>query len=186
MSIRVFSDRLDAKNIFATQKGQYSEKLVLSDTVPANSSKLCKTGVSNLGHFMCLLMTGKFSTLYGVTSPGAATIDDGINHLSGQLIDGAGQKKLFNDYVPFDLLFSPGRVKTTVAVNAYAPVSGGASLADKADSLFYPSEFEYLFTANSDILIDVKNNSNVNIPFSIVFHGIRILTGVSVKGITRN
>lgn len=181
--LRVFAKRINAAQLFAAQKAQYSEVLLMTGTVPASASSLVKTTVSNLGHFLCLRITGAFSTL--LDDPGApgTPIDDGIDHLRGQLIDGAGQRKLFNDYVPLSLWLSPGRRRDGNAANAYAAGgSGPFPVANPGESLFYPTEFEYLFSANSDVLLDVKNDSDTAIRFDIAFHGIRILTGVSVAG----
>lgn len=201
--IQTFSKRINAAEVFTLQQYQYSDKLVLADTVPAGQSKLGKVSVSNLGHFMALIMTGHFNTLrtisYTLPGGGAPTdniIDDGVSHLRGLLIDGNGQRKLFNDYAPLDLWLSPGRVKfndTGLAVAAQVQNNlipaldsvGGtvATVAASSNSLFYPVELNYLFSANSDILLDVKNDSNTAISYEIVFTGIRILAKASVAGI---
>jgi len=174
MSVRVFNNILNASNLLKLQNSQYSEKILLEDTVPAGQSKLGKTAISNLGHFLCLHITGMFSTLRDTGEEGV--IDDpGVNYLRGQLTDGNGQKKLFNDYIPFPLWMSPGRVKSASATD---PTAG-----DPSNNLFYPQEFEYLFAANSDILLDVKNDGNYDQTYSICFHGIRILAKASVQGL---
>lgn len=180
--VRVFGQRLNPTTLFNLQRSQYSEKLLLSDTVPAGQSKLGKTAVSNLGHFLCLHITGHFETL---RYQGETVIDDAINHLRGQLIDGAGQKKLFNDYIPLDLWMSPGRERSNDAANVLTPVVDPAvDTACCPPYLFYPQEFEYLFSANSDILLDVKNDSDYEIDYEICFHGIRILSSAAVSGLT--
>ena len=164
MVVKPFSQRIDPQKVFDIQNHQYSEKLLLADTVPANSSKLGKVNVSNLGHFFCQFVTGSFTTIGG----GAAN-DSGISYLSGQMIDGAGQRKLFNDRIPLDLFLSPGRRKDAVAAGAAA-----------SNNLFFPIEFEYLFTANSDILLDVVNASDQENSYEICFHGIRIISDMVV------
>lgn len=176
--IRVFN-KLDASRLFNLQSTQYSEVLRVSGSCPANGSALARTDISNLGHFLCTKITGFFSTLSLV---GGVILDDGIDHLRGQLIDGSGQKKLFNDFVPFSLWLSPGRRRDATAANAFAPV-GGTPVSNVGESLFYPVEFEYLFTANSQILLEVRNDSTQANTFDIAFHGIRILSGVSVAGV---
>lgn len=187
MSIRVFAKKLDTAAMEKLQEFQYSEKLLLADTVPAGSGRLGRTAVSNLGDFLCLFVTGHFETLRGDgAGPPANTIDDAVNHLRGQLIDGAGQKKLFNDFIPFDLWLSPGRERSNDATNVVTPQIAPAPLADTAPApfpLFYPLEFEYLFTANSDILLDVRNDSDVEIDYEICFHGIRRLASAAVRGV---
>jgi hypothetical protein len=191
---RVFNKAFDVSEMLGLQVVQYSERLLLSATVPANSSVMAKTTVSNLGHFLCLYMTGKFSTLKKITDAtlGTKLIDTGISYLRGLLTDGAGQKRLFNDYIPFDLLLSPGRGKADCD-NAYqdildttsTPPREVALAAAKGETLFYPQEFEYLFPANTDILLDVKNASNADNTFEIMLHGVRILASASVKGVSR-
>lgn len=164
-------NKIDPKEVFALQGRQYSERLLLSDTVTAGTTKLGKVGVSNLGHFLCQFITGSYSSL---ASPAGAIVDTGVNYLSGQLIDGAGQRKLFNDKIPFDLWLSPGRRRDA---------SSTTVLADPiANNLFYPIEFQYLFTANSDILLDVENESDEDNSYEICFHGIRIISDVVLQG----
>ena len=99
---RVFNKAFDVSQMLGLQVVQYSERLLLSAVVPANSSVMAKTTVSNLGHFYCLFLTGKFTTLKKIADPvlGNKLIDSGISYLRGLLTDGAGQKRLFNDYIP--------------------------------------------------------------------------------------
>lgn len=191
-NIHVLGKKLDANTLLGLQVTQYSEKLLVAGSVPANSSIIAKTIVSNLGHFLCAFLTGKYTTLRSITDPvlGVKTIDDGIQHLRAQLIDGASQKKLFSDYIPLDLFLSPGRAKAN-ADNAYLDVLDGtvspprevALAAAPGQTLFYPQEYEYLFSANSEILLDVKNDSNFANDFEIVFSGVRVLAASSVAGV---
>lgn len=179
MAIRTFAN-LSAAKLFAIQRKQYTDVIHLSGVIPGNSGLLCRTAVSNVGHFLCLRVTGSFSTLMEIAGP--TVIDDGIDHLRGLLIDGAGQRKLFSDYIPLSLWLSPGRRRDSTAANAYGP-SGAIPAANAGGSLFYPVEFEYLFTANSEILLDVRNDSNAANRLDIAFHGVRLLSGVSVLGV---
>jgi hypothetical protein len=172
--IRALSKKLDIKATFALQNSQYSEKLLLSDTVPANSEKLGKIGVSTLGNFLCQFITGHYQSLLLVDT--SHVVDDGISHLRGQLIDGTGNRRLFNDYIPLDLFLSPGRTKTAAAENTLTNYAGSSAtlIAASSNSLFYPIEFEYLFAVNTDILFSVKNDSNEAMSYDIVFHGVRV------------
>jgi len=183
MSIRIFAQALNARKMFDLQRVQYSEKLLMSGTVPGSATGaatlLARTAVSNLGHFLCMYITGHFSCRRTV---GAEIIDDAINHLRGQLIDGAGQKKLFNDRVPLDLWVSPGRERDATTLNAVTASPAAVPVSPPPYPLFYPMEFEYLFAANSDILCDLANDSDLSIDFELCFHGIRILSSVAVKG----
>lgn len=167
MVVKPFSQRIDPNQVFDLQNHQYAEKLIMADTVPAKSPKLGKVNVSNLGHFFCQYITGSFSTLT------AAAVDSGVSYLSGQLVDGAGQRKLFNERIPLDLVLSPGRRKDS---GSAAPVTDPDS-----NSLFFPIEFEYLFTANSDITLDVFNSSDVANSYEVVFHGIRIISDMVIS-----
>lgn len=168
MLVKPFSQRIDPDKVFDIQNHQYTEKLLLADTVPANSTKLGKVSIANLGHFFCQFVTGSFTTI----GTGAG-VDSGISYLSGQLIDGSGQRKLFNDRIPLDLFLSPGRRKSNLA---------GAA----ASGLFFPIEFEYLFTKNSDILFDVVNTSDQDNEYEIVFHGIRIVSDMVVSNMVQS
>lgn len=174
--------KLNASAILQNQNSQYADKIILSDTVPANTQKQGAASVSNLGHFLCQFITGRFQTASLVSS--THYIDDAISHLRGQLIDGAGQRKLFDDFIPFDLFLSPGRVKfanTSLSGVSHAisnniiADAGVADTAPDSNNLFYPLELDYIFSANSNIILDVKNDSNVDLSYDIVFHGIRIL-----------
>lgn len=178
--MRALNKKYDANALMDIQKYQYSEKIILEDTVPASSSKMGKVGISNIGHFYCLYITGKFTSLK--TGGAGAGVDTGVNYLKGLMFDGAGQKKLFNDYIPFDLFLSPGRVRNSTATNTYQP-DGAIVTSSPANNLYLPIEFEYLFQANSDILLDVKNSSDKSIDYSICFHGIRIKSSYSVQGL---
>jgi len=189
--IHALLKRVDTEALFALQQYQYSDRIPMADTVSAGQSSLAKANVSNLGHFLCTHVTGHFQTAR--TLAGVGRVDEGVNHLRGQLIDGAGQRKIFSDYVPFDLWLSPGRTRhngTAAApcLNVLADVlAGGVVVAAQAVQpypLFYPVELEYLFTANSDIQLDVKNDSDEALSYEIVFHGIRVLSSVSTRGIS--
>lgn len=153
------------------KRNQYPEKLILSDTVPAGRTLKSKTSISNIGPFQCLYITGRFSTLSMVDQ---AIVDDGICSLRGMMIDGTGDRRLFQDYIPFDLLFSPGRIKSLSAVNCLID-DAAADLAAPGHQLFYPFEFQNLFDANSTIYMDVKNDSDADNSYDICFHGIRLL-----------
>lgn len=158
--------RIDAPDILNRLRFQYPEKLIISDSVPGGQAKLGKVAISNLGHFQVGYITGHFTTLKSGPS------DDGISHLRALLSDGTGQRKLFNDYIPLDLWLSPGRIKSPLDLTG----------AD-SNNLFYPDFFQYMFTANSDILLDVKNDSDFANDYDVVFHGHRVKSKVAVEGV---
>lgn len=171
MLLKPFAQIIDSEKAFEMQKFQYMERLLMQVTVPAGSTAMGQVAVSNLGHFMCLFITGTFTTL---ASPAGAIVDSGVSYLSGQLIDGAGQRKLFNDRIPLDLLLSPGRRKDAASTGVLTdPVS---------NSLFYPIELNYQFTANSMIQMDIANSSDEPNTCEICFHGIRIISQLTSQG----
>jgi len=160
----VFGKVIDRVSMFKKQEVQYTEKVLIEDTVPANSTKLAKASITSVGDYYVKYMTGHFETL---SLNGQDIVDDGVSHLRAKMIDGSNQRSLFNDYVPMDLFLSGGRTKssdsTTVLTDA------------PSNNLFFPIEMEYLFAINSEIQLDVKNDSDVDITFAILFHGIRRL-----------
>ena len=171
MVVKPFSQRIDPNEAFSMQNSQYMERLFMQVTIPAGQTNIGQVAVSNLGHFFCKFITGTFTTL---DTPAGAIVDTGVSYLSGQLIDGAGQRKLFNDRIPLDLILTPGRRKSATSTTVLTdPVS---------NSLFYPIELEYLFTANSTIILDVVNNSNTPNSLEICFHGIRIISSMAQSG----
>lgn len=175
MLIKPFAQIIDPEKAFEMQKYQYGERLLMQVTVPAGSTAMGQVAVSNLGHFMCSFVTGSFTSL---ASPAGAIVDTGISYLSGQLIDGAGQRKLFNDRIPLDLWLSPGRRKDAASTTVLTdPVS---------NSLFFPIELNYMFTANSMIQLDVSNASDEANTLEICFHGIRIISQMTSQGRSAN
>jgi hypothetical protein len=170
MVVKPFSQAIDAEKVFNLQNQQYSERLLMSGSVPAGQTALGKVNVSNLGHFFCMFVTGTFTTL---AIPAGPIVDTGVNYLSGQLIDGAGQKKLFNDRIPLSLWLSPGRRRDATSTTVLTDPVG--------NNLFYPIELEYLFTANADIMLELYNSSAAINYYEICFHGIRIISDMVFK-----
>jgi hypothetical protein len=164
--MEIFLNRLDAGAMFTTQQFQNQEALYLSDTVPAGGQQMGSVAVSSYGHFYSLYITGSFQVCADL---GAGTVDTGMDYLRGRLIDAATQRTLFNDYVPFSLFCSPGPRKS-VAAGVF--VSG---------NFVQPLPWEYLWTVNSTIQMDVRNVSNVPVSYSLLFVGVRIKTPETVQ-----
>lgn len=160
----VFAKILEPKRIMALQNLQYQEKLLLSDTVPAGQSQMARLDISSLGHFFCQFMTGHFQTL---SLDQAVIVDDGVSHLRAKLSDETGTRPLFNTHIPMDLWLSPGRTKSTASTTLLTTDA-------PSNNLFYPQPFQYMFTVNSGILLDVINDSDVDLLYEIAFHGIRL------------
>lgn len=180
--IRVFNKMLNGNTLFPIQNAQRVEHIPLEAVVPAGQEKLCFTDVSYIGHFLCQYITGSFQT---VTLTGGHYVDDGVCHLRGKLVDSSGSVFLFSDYAPLDLFLSPGRRRSTSVTlagvthaveNNLTAVAAVADKADNAPSLFWPLDEEYLFTAKSQIQMYVKNDSNVDLAFALLFKGIRMYT----------
>lgn len=150
------------ETLFAVQKRKYRETLYVTDSIPANSSKLAKVNTSNVGDFLIMYITGNYTTLY---HDGTNVVDNGVCSLSAKLQDGNSQTLLFNDYIDLSLWLSPGRTKSILDSAVYSTALGGAFLN--------PMEFEYLIARNSDIIIDVKNSANTINVYKIAFHGFR-------------
>ena len=171
-------NQISIKKLFEVRQNQHQDFLYLADKVPAGKSKIGKTAVSNRGHFLCLKITGSFetSTIYGEDQ-----IDDGVCYLRGILRDGSNNQ-LFSDYIPLNLVLTPGRRKDPNSANVVVDVAAG-DRADPASNLFYPTEFVYPFPANTDIIMEVKNDSEVDLSYSMCFQGIRVLNPNVVAGV---
>jgi len=176
---------IDAAKAFSVQRSQYTERIPLSGVVTAGATQTFKANVSNLGHFLCLFITGHYETLVSVTVDQVAKIiDDGICHLRMQMEDGGtGQRLLFSDYAPLDLFLQPGRIRSANATNNLLDIATFALKADPAPQLFSQTEHNYLFTANSDIICRMKNDSNADIAFDLLFYGVRRKSAAQTVGV---
>lgn len=161
MSIK---ERLNVEAMFALQNTQYAEFLLMDGVIPAGQEKPLKVNISSLGDFLVTRITGTYTTLEEIEEQ---IVDTGVSYLRGKIIDNARQRQLTSDYIPLDLILSSGRRKSSLAANVLADIP--------APQLFYPIEFSYLFSKNSDILVYFKNTSNVDQEVSICFHGYRIM-----------
>lgn len=166
-----FVDVLSKEKFSNIKRTQFPEKILLSGRVGAETEERFLVNISPLGDFLCLYITGNYSTLIKY---GDNIVDNGVCYLRGLLIDGTGARKLFNDFIPFDLFLSPGRVKSQDADNN-GMIIMGYDAAEPSSQLFYPLEFQHMFDRGSSIIIDVKNDSNIENTFNICFHGIRLL-----------
>ena len=169
--MNVLLNRLNVASMFAIQNLQYTEVLYLADSVPAGGQKMGKVAISNLGHFFVQFITGSFATRELVAGAPPVDTDLGLEYLRGKLIDGSNQRPLFNDYIPLSLWVVPGRRKSIAA-------SGSDSFQM---GVILP--FEYMFTVNSDILLDMKNDSTVELPYNLAFWGVRVKATESTTGI---
>lgn len=141
------------------QRFFYKQFLPVQDSCDAGSQKTTKISISNYGHFLIQKIYGIFSTLYNNNN---VITDTGINYLKGKITDASVNRPLFDGYIPFNMLFSPGREKVLIDNSPYP------------NQLFYPLNFEYLMGMNSDFQLDVQNSSNTSNSYTIMLEGFRI------------
>ena len=157
-------NKFDLAKMFTLQDSQWQETLLLRGIIPANTSNvLTKINISALGHFKLERITGRYDTL----NAAAGIVDDGVSYLTGKLVDGATQKQLFSDLIPLEIFLSPGRTRSPLATN-------NLTTAAPSQALFYPFDFSYLFSKNSDIQLYVSNTSSQDLSIAISFIGWRI------------
>lgn len=166
---------IEAKKLFDLQRVQYQERLLLKGIINPQTTQQFKVSIGNLGHFLCQEITGNFTTLAIKTAPSTLQ-DTGIVYTRGKLQDATGQRDLFNDYIPFDLFLSPGRTRANPLLLPAPYTLALSDIGAPSNSLFYPTKFEYLFYSNSEIILDVKNDSDAPNFLNVSFHGIRVKT----------
>lgn len=154
--------KINIDQLLHVQRNQWPSKVLIEGQVDGGKQEFFSRHISQMGGFACQYITGTFETL----NDDNGILDDGIDHLRGQLGDTTGNKKIFDDFIPFSHWLSPGRRKsansTTLATD------------DASNQLFYPIDLFYVWEKNSDIQLEVKNDSNTPISFEITFHGWRI------------
>lgn len=149
------------RTLLEEQRAIYPQNLYMSGSCSPNSSVTVKISVSNYGNFLVDRIYGTYSTLQTVD---AVLVDDGVCRLKGKLTDSSVNRPLFDDFIPFDLWLSPGRKKTGFA----------GDVSPFPNQLFYPLPFPYIFSINSDILLDVQSSSNMINSFELMFAGYRL------------
>lgn len=157
-----YHEAIDIMGIMDLQRVQYQNALYLEQVVPANSRVDANVNITALGAFMLLSMTGDFTT--NIDNEGDA-FDDGINHITMQMVDGSNQRTLFQNEVPVNLFLSPGRRKSDAT----------AITADnRGEPLFLEFPFIYTFPVNGTIQCRLNNASDFDNTIRIMFKGIRI------------
>lgn len=160
-------------DVFEVQNAQYRDVIFLTGQVGATTGGTDFTvNVSSDGDFYCMFITGTFET---IANPAGAIVDTGVSYLSGQLRDGS--RNLFSNRIPLDLLLSPGRRKSATSTTVIADPPG--------NTLFYPLEFEYLWSVNNNITMNIANTSNVANNFEIAFHGWRLSSSAAAQALRR-
>ena len=161
--LNVYHEPIDVHRILELQQTQYQNGLYFEEEIPASGQVDGSVNVTSLGHYMLLGITGSFTTL--IDDGQGAPVDNGVNPIFFQLVDGSNQRTLFDDFAAAPLILSPGRVKGTLA-----PVTA----ADRSGQLYLEFPWCYTFPMNSQILVKVKNESDWPNTLRLFFHGIRI------------
>lgn len=153
-----YHSRIDIQEIINLQGNQYQDMLYLEQAVPAGETIDAAVNITSLGHFMLLSFTGSYTTK---SLDQAVPVDDGINYLYFQMLDGSNHRQLFEDFVPANLVLSPGREKSLAA-------------GDASQQLFLNFPFVYTFPLNSSIICRIQNASDAENTLKIAFNGIRV------------
>jgi hypothetical protein len=177
--MNLFRENFDVDKILKLRSSQYVQPLYVEDVVQAGNTKSTPLPLSTIGAFLVLCFTGFYTCL---RVKAALTLQDlGICPLRMKIQAGASNLEMFGDYVPMNLLLSPGRIR----VNPLDPqlVTGGYALADVdqgpvPNQLFYPMSYQYPFAANDTITISVKNDFDASVGgyqnrWGMCFFGIR-------------
>lgn len=179
---KLIRDKLDMEKILALRLSQYSQPLYLEGiSLPNGSESGGEISLSSLGAFLVLGFTGKFTSLMVKDVPGKTLKDLGVCPLRFKVQAGASTLQLFGDYVPMDIMMSPGRVRASPADTGL--MTGGYTLADAdigpvPNQLFYPYTWVFPFASNDVITVKVKNDFDASTSgwanrWNICFQGIR-------------
>ena len=160
--MRFMRDTVDVQKILGLQTRQFIQPQYVEDIVPAGEMKTQQLNLSSAGAFLCLGITGSFTTLRIKAAGPPITLEDlGVCSLRMKFKGGAGTRDLFNDYVPMDLIFSPGRVRcdrTDAGLITGGATLAAADLGPVPNQLFYAYKFEYLFKESDIITFQVQND----------------------------
>jgi hypothetical protein len=159
--MNLFRDKLNIDQILQLRTSQYVQSLYVENTVPAGKEVVTPLPLSTIGSFLVLYFTGFFTSLMIKLAGTPNTLQDlGICPLRMKIQAGASTLQMFGDYVPMNLLLSPGRQRVNPGD---AMITGGDTLAANdqgpiPNQLFYPMSYQFPFAANDTITIAVKND----------------------------
>ncbi len=131
--------------------------LRVGDTVPASSALPTTLNISNRGVFLCLSITGRFSTLD--TGPA----DTGGCKLSMAIKNGSGRVYI-PDLIHLDSLFTPGRVKDSL------DTTGAAGNQLQFEGL----EWVTVFRPTDILTHTVQNDAAYANSWEMAYHGLWI------------
>lgn len=124
-------------------------------SVPAGGRAAAQIQITSDAHFYFAYLTGNFTTVSG----GADVL---ANQISMFMRDTGRSRDLFDDFIPLDLLLTPGRAATS----GISTIPGG--------NLFYPLDWGYLFEANSTIQMEFASVAAVDANIvNLCFHGVK-------------
>jgi len=176
---QVLRKPIDVSALVANQKVQRYDVIMVNGTVPALAAgglAIGTTQISSEGDFLSIGMTARYTSLVDV---GAGVInDDGTCHLSMLVRDQDHGINLFEQSIPMDMVSSPGRVRTPGVVLPLGSVD-----VQPSHQLYEPFPMQYLFSANSNITVEVRNDANTANQFWVCFWGVKIRRAETVKGV---
>ena len=136
-------------------QNEYTEINYAPIVIPAGDQVTYDLSINSYGAFLCDRITGTYTT----KSSGGN--DNGICELSLSIEDTTLSRNITNGFIPANLLFSPGRIKSIVGAG------------DASNFLYVPLRFNYFFDKNSDIKIHVKSTATEENQLNVVFLGTR-------------
>jgi hypothetical protein len=153
------------KAVLVSQDKDYSAFRFAEGTIDEGETKKFLVDVTSLGPFKVDRITGTFETLF---FDGTNIVDDGVCYLSAKIRDAGRSRTFMDEFVPLNLLLSPGRIRSSKATN-------NVTTAAPSQQLYFPFDFEYIFGTSSKIEIEVKNSGNTDMSFEMLFTGRRIV-----------
>ena len=119
--MNVLLTKLSNEKLRDSKTGQHREGILLQGEITAGQGDTAKVEVGTAGTIVTMRMAAYYTTLDNIGTVAVPDVeDDGICHLRGMLWDTDKNLILFNDFVPFNLFSSPGRIK---AKSAFVPGS---------------------------------------------------------------
>lgn len=178
----IFEKEFKAAEILELRKSQYVQPLYIQDVVSPGVTNETPLPLSTVGAFLVLSFTGFYTSLM-IKNLGGKTLKDlGVCPLRMKIQAGASSLQMFGDFVPMNLILTPGRVRVSPA-DAQLVTGPGWTLADAdmgpvPNQLFYPYSYQFPFEANDTISIAVKNDFDSSSDgwvnrWGICFYGIR-------------
>jgi hypothetical protein len=175
----LFEKRMNLPQILNLRRSQYVQNLYIEGVVAAGATVPFPLPLSKIGAFLVISFTGFYTSLR-VKVAGVSLEDIGVCPLRMKIQAGASSMEMFGDYVPMNLLLTPGRVRVDPAdpVLVAGLAFAAADYGPVPNQLFYPYSYQFPFEANDTVTVSVKNdfdaaaNGTTN-RFGISFLGIR-------------